>query len=376
MNRINLHVFAVLCMLSALLIGISSCDKDDNGNNNNSFDRVSLLENFADNIIQPNFADLQTEVDELVNAVNAFTGTPTQQNLTNLQNEWKDAILAYQYVNAFNFGPADGFLGTVTQRLATFPVDTTTLEGYIDAADFTLDNLNRDTRGLLGMEYLVFDKAGDDNVVLARYTQAGDAGNRSTYLSAIAADVKQIVDDVVANWPAYRATFIAQDGTDAGSSTSDLFNSFSLSYESIKNFKVGLPLGTRPGQTQAEPQLTEAYYSSSSVELIKVHFDAVLDVYYGRSKAATDNTGIGFDDYLRSATGGEQLVTDTEAQILLVQNALDNLPNNTALSDLIANDEDSVNDLFTELQKLTRFFKSDMSSLLGISITFDSGDGD
>jgi hypothetical protein len=30
----------------------------------------------------------------------------------------------------------------------------------------------------------------------------------------------------------------------------------------------------------------------------------------------------------------------------------------------------------TELQKHTRFFKSDMSSLLGLAITFSSGDGD
>jgi hypothetical protein len=31
---------------------------------------------------------------------------------------------------------------------------------------------------------------------------------------------------------------------------------------------------------------------------------------------------------------------------------------------------------FDELQRLTRFLKSELSSLLGISITYSSGDGD
>jgi uncharacterized protein len=43
---------------------------------------------------------------------------------------------------------------------------------------------------------------------------------------------------------------------------------------------------------------------------------------------------------------------------------------------LVAQNHPTVDALHTELQKHTRFFKSDMSSLLGIAITFSSGDGD
>lgn len=362
-------------MVLVFVAAFSSCKKDSE-DDTPGFDRVAMLENYADNIIQPNFAELQTEVNELDAAVAVFAATPNEQNLTALQEKWKEAFVAFQYANAFNFGPGETFLGTMVQRLGTFPVDTTTLEGYIDAGDYTLDNLNNDTRGFLGVEYMIFDKAGNDNVVLNRYTQASDAASRLTYLTTIVSRIKDIVDDAVLGWSSYRADFVSRDGTDAGSSLSDLFNNFSNSFERIKNFKVGLPLGSRPGQNQAEPELTEAYYSATSVQMIKEHFRSVLNIYYGRSKTATNNDGLGFDDYLRSVSGGEQLVTDTEAQILSIQNALDNLPDNTALSDLIVNDEASVNALFTELQKQTRFFKSDMSSLLGISITFDSGDGD
>ena len=186
MTTNRLFSITILLVLDVVAAVISSCDKANNNGDNNGFDRSAMLENYADNIIQPNFADLQTEATALQAAVTAFTATPNQQNLSALQTAWKEAFIAYQHVNAFNFGPGETFLGTVTQRLATFPVDTATLEGYIDAADYTLDNLNRDTRGFLGMEYLIFDKGGDDNAVIDRYTTAGDAENRKAYLEAVA----------------------------------------------------------------------------------------------------------------------------------------------------------------------------------------------
>mgnify|MGYP007059449494 CR=1 FL=1 len=46
------------------------------------------------------------------------------------------------------------------------------------------------------------------------------------------------------------------------------------------------------------------------------------------------------------------------------------------MSELITTDAGRLENLHTEMQKLTRFFKSELSSLLGISITYSSGDGD
>jgi hypothetical protein len=46
------------------------------------------------------------------------------------------------------------------------------------------------------------------------------------------------------------------------------------------------------------------------------------------------------------------------------------------MSELIRSNPQALVALHTEMQKLTRFIKSEMSSLLGISITYSSGDGD
>lgn len=74
--------------------------------------------------------------------------------------------------------------------------------------------------------------------------------------------------------------------------------------------------------------------------------------------------------------GGSELIALTEAQWSKVEDALNAVPTDQPFSVLVANEHPAVDALHTELQKHTRFFKSDMSSLLGIAITFSSGDGD
>ena len=76
-----------------------------------------------------------------------------------------------------------------------------------------------------------------------------------------------------------------------------------------------------------------------------------------------------------TVTGGEQLINDTKASLEDIWNAYNALPE-SSFADNIVNDINSVEALYQDFTTHTRFFKSDMSSLLGISITFNSGDGD
>ncbi len=173
---------------------------------------------------------------------------------------------------------------------------------------------------------------------------------------------------------AYYTEFIGNKGTDAGSSTSQCYNEFVRSFESAKNFKLGLPLGKRPGQIQAEPQLVEAYYSGKSLECLRLHLTAIENIWYGRSKSGQD--GVGFREYLEKVEGGPALIISTETQLAALRTALAAVSDTPALSVQITNANPQLETLYTEFQKMTRYFKSDLSSLLGIAITFSSGDGD
>ena len=370
-DRINLY--NLLLGLWVVIFAVA-CDSNSNGGHNDNFDRQAMLRNYADNLIRPAYADLQTQMDALRASVASFNASPDNITLGSLQTTWAAAYSAWQYANAYNFGPAgeEGLRKGLIEEIGTFPASETKIEDAIAGGAWDLEGPNRDARGFLAIEYLIFGKDQSIGEVANAFNLDPD---RRNYLAALAENLHSRVGEVLTKWNgSYYDEFIENDGTDVGSSTSQLYNEFLRSFEAIKNYKLGLPLGKRPGQTQPEPQLVEAYYSGASVAALRIHFASIENIWYGRAKNGQD--GIGFREYLESVEGGPALIADTETQIAAVKAALDAVPNLPPLSGQITGDNSKVEALYTEFQKMTRFFKSDMSSLLGIAITFSSGDGD
>ncbi len=359
----------IFTALSVLLWG---CDHGGGTDPEPGFDRGPMLENYADKLIIPAYQALAVESQVLLEQVEQFTADPQANGLSSLRQQWRETIESFQYAAIFSFGPAETAFGVIYENLGTWPVDTSLLLDFIIQGDSSLSNFDRDTRGLLGMEYLLF--GGSDEQVLSSFADP----SRAAYLRAVARDIHEEATRIQNAWAGdYRSTFVESVGTSAGSSTSLLYNNFVLGFERLKNFKLGLPLGLRPGQVSTEPQLVEARYSHISLDLLKLHLDAVEQTYYGRELYVSAlRDGQGFDDYLQTISGGPALLASTQEQLAAVKEVLAQVPTDRSLADLIAEEHTSVLNLHTALQRLTRFFKSDMSSLLGISITFDSGDGD
>lgn len=369
-KRVTLPFF--LTSLFATLLFVA-CESGGGGSTDN-FDRQAMLRNYADNLIKPAYSDLQTQADALLASVSSFNSAPSTLTLGALQTVWGGAYISWQYANAYNFGPAgeEGLRKGLIEEIGTFPASETKIENAIAAGVWNLEDFNRDARGFLAIEYLIFGKNQSmDEIVMAFNLDP----ERRDYLFALAENLRNRVGEVTTAWNGvYRDEFVQNDGTDVGSSTSLLYNEFVRSYESMKNFKLGLPLGKRPGQVQVEPQLVEAYYSGQSLAMLEHHLTAIGFIWYGRAKNGQD--GIGFREYLESVEGGPALIADTETQLTALIIALDAVPPTPSLSEQIAGDKTKVEDLYTEFSKMTRFFKSDMSSVLGIAITFSSGDGD
>ncbi len=364
-------------MRKVLLIAVcsllfSACKKN-NSEPSERFDRAKMLENYAQNLIKPAYQDLQNQVNTLKTASDAFIANTNLQNLQTLQSAWENAYISWQYANAYNFGPAgeQGIRKGLIEEIGTFPVSESKIENAITNNNANFNDFNRDARGFLALEYLIFHLSNDNNAILANFSSA----NRKNFLSGVVNHIKTRVDEVVAAWNgSYFNEFISNVGTDVGSSTSQLYNEFVKSFESIKNFKAGLPLGRRPGQTQAEPTRVEAYYSGKTRQMIGEHLKAIENIYYGKAKDGSD--GIGLKEYLENVEGGGNLIASTENQWVVVKNTFNAVPQTPRISEQILSSPTAFDNLHTELQRHTRFFKSDMSSLLGIAITFSSGDGD
>jgi uncharacterized protein len=372
MNRCTFWAACSLCFL-ALSVLLASCDNDNNaGGDDKSFDRKALLRAYADQLIKPAFQDLKTQTEALDAAIIALNSNVNAQNLSAAQSAWTNALSSWQYTNAYNFGPAgeEGLKKGLSEEIATFPASTSKIESRISQGQWNLNDFDRDARGFLAIEYLIFGE--DQNKALSSLSTSNQ---RRAFLAALSADLRKRVTEAHNAWNgSYTEQFVQNSGTDVGSSTVILYNEFLRSYELLKNFKLSLPLGKRIGQTKAEPQLVEALYSGQSLNMLRLHFAAIEGIWRGKTKAGQDFPGL--RSYLQSAVGGPELIASTEAQLSNVQKALAAIPNSPSLSKQITDNKAPLENLNTELQKLTRFFKSDLSSLLGLTITFSSGDGD
>lgn len=372
MNRVSITHRIIILFLGIVAASVLPSCKETSSGNSDSFDRRILLRNVAQNIALPSFTKASNSVERMYSAIEALTATPSLSALEQARTSWMEAYSLWQPCQLFNFGPAESSTGSLTENIGTFPISTAKIENYITKADTSFRNFDRDSRGFLCIEYLLF--SGEATQIIAALN---NSPSRCAYLRSVARDVKTRLSDVKVAWSIHFALDFATDNsTSTGSSISELFNEFNKSFENLKNFKVALPLGLRAGQASSEPTKVEAYYSNQSRLFLELHLQAIESVWLGRSISNSEKDSVGFEEYLNAIPGGTRLVEDTKVQLAAVHSAFERIPANASLSHLAqSNDKDFIA-LHTELQKLTRFFKSEMSSLMGIAITYASGDGD
>lgn len=363
-KTLKMSVVAAFCSLALV-----SCNDDDTDNIPGSdFDRETMLQDVGTNFIVPNFESLQSSVNSLSTVTNEFTQNTNEENLTAMRIAWKQAVTDHQHCSAFSFGPGELLLGPYAAVLGAFPVSEEKIEANMLNPNFDLPNsFDRDVRGFYTVEYLIYGDGLSDAEIVAGFDQ-----NRKDYLLLILSELKSSFDNIVAEWNnSYLQSFIKNDGTSAGSSISLYYNAFIQDYENLKNFKVELPAGLSAGQPSSDGSLVEAYYSGISSELIVAHFENSKNCWFGLSRNGMEL--IGFEEYLQDVIGGSELIETTKDAIFRIDEAIANLPDGS-LSENVTSQEVEI--LRNELQSNTANFKSSMSSLLGISITFNSGDGD
>lgn len=354
-----------------LLLFLTACSSSTNPDETTDFDRAAMLENYGNNIILPAFEDMQTATEDLQSAAQSFEAAPTLNQLEALQASLKETRLAWQDVSPFQFGPSESIL--LRASLNTYPVDTDKIQQNVSSGDYTFGTINnRDAAGLPALGYLLHGTGDTNEEILTMYTTDDNANNRMNYLLDNITFIKEQVDTATEDWQTsggnYIGMFLSEDnaGTDVGSSLGMLINSYVMHYERIlRDGKIGIPAGVRSAGTP-RPVAVEAYYGGYSSELARANLKQIERIFTGAG-------GRGLDDNLEALNAGD-LANEIQTQMDEAQTAFKAL--NDPLSQQVQNNNEPVLTAFEEIQQVVTLVKADMTSILGITITYQDNDGD
>ena len=381
---------ALFAVLISLLIGVAACDSgsgmdepvvddpviDPPPAEEPDFKRADMLANMGNNIILPSYLSFQEAIGQLRAAGDVFISSPDVASLTALQEALKNARSAWQDVALFQFGPAETF--ALRGVLNTYPANTEQIEENMESGGYALGTIeNIAAGGFPAFDYLLHGTDNTQEEIVALFTSDDNATSRMTYLGDNLSFVEENVDLVVNRWlPSdgnYLNTFLSEDkgGVDVGSSLGELVNALVLHYERfIRDGKIGIPAGVRSSGVP-RPKTTEAFYGGYSSELAVRSVEALERLYKGTSLDGEE--GIGLEENL-AFLEQDMLATDISSTIEGVIGSLEALSD--PLSVQIESDAEDVVSVFAEMQQLVVLLKADMTSFLGVSITFQDNDGD
>ena len=353
----------------------SSSKKDNNSCLYEEFDKEVLLSNITNNYIIPSYNQYNLNLKSLDSSIKEFTQQPTVSGLSKVRNSWHNALLSWQDISFIDFGPST--LIILKTQTNTFPADTFNIDKNITSGSWDFNTISsNDLKGFQALDYLL-NKRGLTEI--ERITYYTNSQNARDYMNAISDELVTNIAYVVSEWSTYKNDFISDFATNAnGSSVSEMINSMCLDYEFfVRRGKLGLPLGIFDlFSNDPLPELVECLHYGQSLPFIKRSVESLQKYINGIHYSSNEN-GIGFDDYMNfvnATSNNENLSSVVNSKFDLILTNLNTL-NDPLSSELVTNNS-QVNLAYDAMQNLVPYIKVDMTSALGVLITYADNDGD
>lgn len=352
-------------MIILITVALISCgNSDDDLACLTDIEFEPILINMADNLIIPSYESMEVHLDSLSNSLEAFELSADEGSLSEVRLNFESAYKALLRCEQYEFGPAEA----VAYRAScnNFPLNIQELEENISTGIYDLDDVNRYDKGYPALDYLLYGTGDNAREVVNFLT-----GNPE-YLEYAQAVVEDMIDKtqfISSSWSgAYRDDFISDAGTQAGSSMSLLVNALNQNFEITKRDRLGIPSGVLTLDFP-NPDKVEAPHSQLSLELMINSLNATIDFYLGRGASNVDR--MGFDDILINI-GAEKdsrsLDEVIREQYDLILEAVGEI--NGPLSRAVEEDSEDVVTAYAEASRQVIHTKTDMSSVMCISITY------
>jgi predicted lipoprotein len=300
--------------------------------------------------------DAQTALTAQLGELERAPGVPALQAA---QAAWKRAVLAWEAARALRIGPVVETRALL--RAMYWPVRIEALEKLHSANqpldDARIDRLGVDVRGMFALEWLLF---GAPHTSLS--SASPDAARARALASALSRNVQhyaQLTVQQLGDGDALTASL----SHDEQQSLSRLVELIVVTVEALTNERLAPLLPTAPKALRA--LALRGGVSGISGELLLTQLTATAQLYAGERgaglSALVKAAAPALDPHLRSVF--------REAQARL--RAL-----GPSLEPAVERDPESVVRAYVALKQLERALKSELSSALGVTLTFQSGDED
>ena len=361
-------------------IFLFSCSEDNSTPaSSDNYDRKELLSNLVNNIIIPAHQNFNNELQLFESTVNSFDDDRSISNLEMIQDQFIVAYRAWQYIEMFNIGYAEEIY--YASKMNIYPANTTRILENINSDNVDLDgNSNQfSAQGFPAIDYLLFGLAENNIQILDIYSI--DNNSTFTYLNLLVSKMIENTDAVIDYWETNSQDFINSTGNTSSSSLNMLANDFVYYYEKgLRANKIGIPAGVWSGEI---PQNVEAYYKSDISKILAIEgLQASTNFFKGIHFGQSQTNGEGLYDYL--AYLDDTNYSDSSMFIGLQDDILDSfdnsmikleqLNNNFALQ--IETDNIKMLEAYDAIQQGVVRLKTNMLSILGISVDYYDADGD
>lgn len=368
--------------LFLIVIIIFSCsdNNDNDGNNSDNYNRQALLSNIANNIILPAHTSFNDGLDNFSYNVSTFNQDRSMGNLINVQESFIDAYKMWQHIEMFNIGLAEEIY--FMQKMNIYPANVTRIQNNLNSDNIDLDNNPNQysSQGFPAIDYLLFGIAETNELILDVYIENQENNIYMNYLILLIDKMESNSDAVLEYWQNNKEDFINSTGNTSSSSLNMLTNDFVYYYEKgLRANKIGIPAGV---WSDILPQNVEAYYKSNiSKELAIEALNASKNFFFGKHFGSqTDGEGLydylgylddtNYSDSLMFIGLNDDIVSsfDNSMQKLML------LDDNFALQ--IQTDNIKMLEAYDAIQQGVVRLKTNMLSILGISVDYFDADGD
>lgn len=336
--------------------------------------RRIMLRDVGVTVIVPTYEALVAAAETQVQALAALEAVPDAGTLAAAQGAWRAARSAWKQSEAFAFGPAATLRSAA--KIDWTPIRADRVERAIaGAATFdsaAIDDLGANVKGLLTLEYLLFDPAGDDAAVLAAL-RAGRS--RRAYARALAENIRDQALLLLDAWSPSGGNFAAELAT-AGqgsqtyptvkSAVDALVNQLIFLSDDVALRQLQAPLGS---DGAPRPDLIVAARSHSGLADVLDDVAGIQNAYFGSYEG---NAGASLSDIVERGSPPTNTAIERSLRRVFDAAADVSLP----LEDAVVQERAQVARTQQRAAELMRHLEIDLVSVLGTTLRFNPSDGD